>query len=426
MYTQTSFQNYINFFGLLLCLLPIFLVLSIAIVEGIIFLVSIFTIYCLIKKKVITKNFKIYIYIFGIFWLILILSSLFSNYQITSIIKSVSYLRFFLLSVGFYIIFSFNLKFIKYFFYVCFFVISILFFDTIYQLILGENSIGFKIIQYARPSSFFKDELKLGSFIVRILPIIMSFYFLRIIEQKIVFFLIFIFSIIIIILSGERASLFILVLYLLGVLTFIKINFKLKISFVLFFIFILFTIFYLNHHTRNRIVNETINEIYQNRNLQVFSENHTAHYKTAIKIFLDHKLFGSGIKSFRHECKKKKYNIVLKRDLENNSILVDSCSTHPHNTYIQLLSETGLLSFTFFLILYFFLIFKLLKKNYYKKKIFNHDCYNFEKMLILSILVNFFPFMPTGNFFNNWLSTLYFLPISFLLFQYNNKLWKNS
>ena len=54
-----------------------FLVLSIAIVEGIIFLVSIFTIYCLIKKKVITKNFKIYIYIFGIFWLILILSSLF-------------------------------------------------------------------------------------------------------------------------------------------------------------------------------------------------------------------------------------------------------------------------------------------------------------------------------------------------------------
>ena len=30
------------------------------------------------------------------------------------------------------------------------------------------------------------------------------------------------------------------------------------------------------------------------------------------------------------------------------------------------------------------------------------------------ILINFFPFVPTGSFFNNWLSTLYFIPLALL------------
>ena len=31
------------------------------------------------------------------------------------------------------------------------------------------------------------------------------------------------------------------------------------------------------------------------------------------------------------------------------------------------------------------------------------------------IFINLFPFVPTGSFFNNWLSTLYYIPIGLLL-----------
>ena len=40
--------------------------------------------------------------------------------------------------------------------------------------------------------------------------------------------------------------------------------------------------------------------------------------------------------------------------------------------------------------------------------------------------MNFWPFSPSGNFFNNWLSILNFLPLSFLTYykkyKFDNKL----
>ena len=53
-------------------------------------------------------------------------------------------------------------------------------------------------------------------------------------------------------------------------------------------------------------------------------------------MFKDNFLFGVGLKNFRHACKDKKYFI---------SEL--SCSTHPHNTYIQLASELGIIGLSF-------------------------------------------------------------------------------
>ena len=40
------------------------------------------------------------------------------------------------------------------------------------------------------------------------------------------------------------------------------------------------------------------------------------------------------------------------------------------------------------------------------------NCY---LILIGGLLINFFPFMPTGNFFNNWNSILILIPVSLLL-----------
>ena len=41
------------------------------------------------------------------------------------------------------------------------------------------------------------------------------------------------------------------------------------------------------------------------------------------------------------------------------------------------------------------------------------------KILSILIFINLFPFVPTGSFFNNWMSIMYFLPLGFFL--KNNK-----
>ena len=91
----------------------------------------------------------------------------------------------------------------------------------------------------------------------------------------------------------------------------------------------------------------------------------------------------------------------------------NGCNTHPHNFYIQFLSELGLLGFLCLIITYFFIMIKT--SNFFKK----NNQISVNNYLILSIyLAILFPFVPSGNFFNNYLSIQMFLPLCFL------KLWK--
>ena len=87
-----------------------------------------------------------------------------------------------------------------------------------------------------------------------------------------------------------------------------------------------------------------------------------AHYRGGIEIFKKNKIIGSGFKTFRFECKNdKKKNI--------------SCPSHPHNIYIELLSDTGSIGLIIFLILIFLLSLNSLGINYLK---INHRQFSFQ------------------------------------------------
>ena len=61
-------------------------------------------------------------------------------------------------------------------------------------------------------------------------------------------------------------------------------------------------------------------------------------------MFSDNKLFGQGSNTFRYLCSSEKFRISDKNE---------GCSTHPHNIYVQLLAETGLIGVLFLLIALF-------------------------------------------------------------------------
>ena len=106
---------------------------------------------------------------------------------------------------------------------------------------------------------------------------------------------------------------------------------------------------------------------------------------------------------FRYECSDKKYYSGEY-----------SCTTHPHNLHLQFLSEIGLIGYLFLIITLILIIRRFLLTlylNYIKKIDVEH--FDQQNLILIGVFANLFPFLPSGNFFNNWLSIIYFLPIGF-------------
>ena len=163
---------------------------------------------------------------------------------------------------------------------------------------------------------------------------------------------------------------------------------------------------------KERVIDRTYKELFFKYNLenqtktkkiQLFSQGHQDHIETAIMIFKNNIIKGVGVRNYRMECKKDIYKKVGEY----------YCTTHPHNTFIQILSETGLIGFLFFIYFLVYIYLKVIEylKNIYIKGVKTNNSLGISMTIIL---INFFPFVPTGSFFNNWLSTLYFIPLALL------------
>jgi len=136
----------------------------------------------------------------------------------------------------------------------------------------------------------------------------------------------------------------------------------------------------------------------------IFSQGHNDLVAGAYKMFLDKPVFGHGPKMFREICKDKKY-----------SSGVSHCSTHPHNFYIQLLAETGIIGFMFLFSVFIYVIYcalRQIKTIVLKEKRYLTD---YQVCLLASLLITVWPLSPNGNFFNNWLAICYSLPFGFYL-----------
>jgi O-antigen ligase len=130
------------------------------------------------------------------------------------------------------------------------------------------------------------------------------------------------------------------------------------------------------------------------------------HYLTAINIFKNNIMFGVGINKFSSECIKylSEYKFA--------------CTTHPHNIYLELASESGMLILILFIILYFS-IFKICIINLLKKEFGINDIISLS--LSICILLYGFPLRSTGSFFNNYNSSFFWVFLGLLYSFYENK-----
>ena len=366
-------------------------------------------------KKEIYEHLKNYVVIFFLFFYTLcIVSSLLSDYPLISTLKSIFYIRFLIFALAIaYILKNKPDTLYKLFFsiLICF---AILILDGFYQFIFKENIFGFKMYE-ARISSFFKDELVYGSYLSKFFPIFLSLFFIlkkKTIYLNIFFSTILIFSIFAITISGERAALFLIVLTLSYLLIMLKLNYKILLTFFVIILLGISSIVTLNNSIKDRMINFTKNQIITKDKIYFFSKDHTGHYYAAIDIYKENnKIIGIGPKNFRNYC----YN---NQKYQNSPFI---CSSHPHNTYIQILTETGILGFLILLTSFLFLIYLSLRHFYFKffKKEFKYS--NFQISLFAFYVMILWPIVPTGNFFNNYLSIIYFIPLGLLIWSHKNQ-----
>lgn len=421
---MTQLNNYLNFkifLSYLVLSFPITFIVGSAIINLYLFF---FLIYFIIKFNIIYENSnkKIFIITF-LFWIYLVFNTIVNNYSlektyyIENILKSIFFIRILILPIVFsFIIEHYEIKKKTIFKIICVtcLIISL---DIIFQFFTGNNILGFKSYNGGmRNPSFFNDEMISGSYLYHFYLI--SFYLFiskKKLLKKIEIMYIFLPLIILIgiILSGERMA---LINTYLSIFILIIILRDRKFFFIGSFLFL--TIIFLilsSERIFDRYVTQTkyqsLNSDYVKQTKDLFIDSDDLSYKfinklkngihfrlisTAYELTKSSPFFGNGFKSYRYLCSSK-------FDYTSTKNEKFPCSTHPHNFYVELTHDIGLIGVAIFLIYIILLLSSLLNNN---------DDFNILFLCIFLTLIN--PFQITGSIFSTWKSSIMFLIFSFV------------
>jgi hypothetical protein len=430
-----------NYLEYLILIFPISLILGPTFIEIFSGLLIIFF-FAKVDKGFYQKN-KFYINFFLIFYLYLVVRTLFFSYEFEKIRSILFYFRFlFFCSAIIYFLnkINFTKKFnVKY----IFIIFLLLIFDSILQYYYGRNILNITLHDTFRASSFFGKELILGSFLFRMFPFILIICILFKLDLKSnifklsIFFSLYFFAVLI---SGERTSFFLLFLTIFLLIILIKDFRAILLCSLIFFLFINLIFIFSKKNPYDRMFKYTFSQMISQKvdskvdskldsklkqnfsnlelnkkinsfpNNYVFSKEHQGHYIITLRMFLDNPIFGQGPRSFRYLCSEDRF-------IKSDGI----CTTHPHNTYLQLLAETGLIGFFFVFALFLFTLKQLVKKFFknFKHKNSDNNFVQVKYISLIAIFVSLFPLAPSGNFFNNWLSFLYYYPIALYIYSIN-------
>ena len=377
-----------------------------------------------LRSKILTTKFdftlKIIFFLFLVVFfstsLSFIKSLYFEEYEYTNLIrliKSVLFFRFFLLLLIIYLLSELNIINFRYFFLSAAFAALLISIDIIYQYSFGFNIMGLENSSPQHNSSFFGNELIAGGFVQNFsfFSILFLSYILRNYNNysRILLIGIAICTLGVgIMVSGNRMP---LILFILGLFLVYFFNKKLK-NIVLINSIILFIVlgsiisfdsklqlnFYSLYGNAQGIVIGLFERMTTDESIILLKEKklladepnegggYTRIIFTGIETWKLHKTFGNGIKSFREDCKR----IIIEQQRGR-------CSNHPHNYYLEILTDLGIVGFVFVMaIASMFIVFVV--KNY---RFLSGN--NLANLFLLgattSLFLEVFPIKTSGSIF---------------------------
>ena len=344
-------------------------------------------------------------YLLLILYVYLIFNSFISIDYKEGIFRNLGFIRFIILFIAinfFFTISKNNHKFLNFWSV----VILIVVFDSFIEFSFGKNLLGYGDDLYVdRIVSFFKDEPIVGAYLLGFNFIIVGYYFEKFYKQnfklKLVLFLILFILVGCIFITGERSN---GIKAIIGLMIFLflnnKISTKIKISIFLFSLIFVGLIISNSNYLKVRYGQQLFSQLFDNSQRDQFIENnlYLKLYKSGLAIFKDNPIFGVGNKNYRVITTK---NIEIK--INDNYVL----NTHPHQIYIELLSEHGLVGTVILLSIFFYLIFKNLKIIILSRNSIQLGCFVY-------LIINFLPILPSGSFFNDFSSTLFWINLSIM------------
>ena len=400
---------------ILIGLYPVALLVGTLISEIITIFLILFFIFEIFSNKINTKFFsdKI-IYTLIILWIFLLINLFNSTDWDASFSRAVTFIRFPLLILAISYFLNDDIK-LRTVFNIWAITLTIIIFDLYFQYFMGFNTLGYVSPFPGRLSGFSHDELNIAHLLIGFfIPTLVYFFTNKIFfisnKSNILFFsTILILYLVIILLINERANGIraILIIFIFLIMSnFIKRSYKF-LTVLIFTITILLTIFF-NSNTKHRFISEIANMNVKNNSLSqyILLSNYGPHYVAGYEVFKKFPIIGSGLKTFRMQCRfvnTKQY--YIKSGLVDTELYENRCVTHPHQIYIEFLSETGIL--VFFLFFIFFIYFLYRGFSFYFKK---------QNLILLSfclyIISQLIPLLPSGSFFTSFGATIFWINIA--------------
>lgn len=331
--------------------------------------------------------------------------------------KTISFLRFLFFYFAMRFLIEKNIFNIKFFFIsaaLCSIFVSL---DLIYQFINGKDIFGYSktlSINSGKMSGPFGEEQIAGSYLQRFSIFaffLISVYLLNLNHKKkiIIYILLLILFFSSMLLAGNRMP---IILYILFWAFFFILENKIRNYAIVFFIVLIF-LFYLFFQFNNEINNyiegfanltmQIINflpSLVSEQKITEFPNVYIKEFYSGYVSWLENFFIGGGVNSFHYNCQKT----------------IHACATHPHNYFLEILSELGLIGMVLWGIVFLYLIYISIVKKYILRTAFKNN--DLITPFALLFLVEIFPIKTTGSFFTTGNATFFFLMISAIIALY--------
>ena len=418
-------KNHLIVLNILFCLIPLSYIIGNFAINFNVFLLIIFSLIFHNKKIFKTKLLLIdkiilLFFVFALFsGIINTLESLSSNHDNSILIKSILFFRYLLLYFILRYLVEKNIIFFKWFFIsslICTLFVSL---DIFYQFTFSIDIFGIEPLHPSKLSGPFGDELIAGGYIHKFSLFsifVLPFFKFKKTYLSLILSALFLIYMTAIILSGNRMP---LVLFLLSIFLILLFENKTRkyipISLIL-VVGILFTIYKSNSTVKSSfdsfidnssdminvfvVENFTKSSKIPEKRIPIYYQEMKTFYGT----WMMNKYIGGGMKSFRHNCPKRKIISHNERT---------TCNTHPHNYYLEILTDVGLIGFLITCLIFILTIYNSLIKNYFLK---TRKSINIISVPFIFIFISeIFPIRTSGSFFTTSTATFIFIMIAVII-----------